>query len=356
MGIHVRLEDYMYTPFIIEKLDARLLHLLCLHKLLERHNILTDATAFSIRLTGLTLREGIFKTEYLTEIDKELSLADNEETYHIISNSIRKKIRNLRRSSICLEISWVGEIFDQYVEGISIVRSSRSIDIKERGDIELDITYIESSRNEIPYLGEVLIRALKNEIIKSNTLHDILYATLYSEKYEGLINILKSSNLKQRMMMKRSTLVCISTGAKPLITPSERLAVASRSLKFIAEEIRTFLAGVLKGKKSITEEARNVLMINKDEIEDVYKIFSMFKLLFLKPHVDTEESKRELVDRLKEYGVVASASSFIAIYHKPLDIIPIMAAIVFRKNLEGLIKYVNIDQIWKWCTKTPTQK
>ena len=35
MGIHVKLEDYMYTQFVIEKLEARLLHLLCLHRLLS---------------------------------------------------------------------------------------------------------------------------------------------------------------------------------------------------------------------------------------------------------------------------------------------------------------------------------
>ena len=356
MGIHVKLEDYMYTPFVTEKLEARLLHLLSLHRLLETHDILTDTMAFSVRLTGLTFREGTFKTEYITEIDKELPLAEVEEAYHTMLNSIKKKMRNLRRSSVCIEISWTGRIFDQYVEGISIVRSSRSVGIKERGDIELNITYIESSKNEIPHLGEVLIRALKEGVIEYNTLHNILYTILYSEKRNGLAGMLRSNNLIQRMMMKRSTLVCISAGARPLTTPSERLAVASRSLKFIAEEIRTFLAEVLEEKKSITKDAINVLRRYENEVEDVYRIFSMFKLLFLKPHVDTAEVKKELVNRLKEYGIVASASSFIAIHHEPLDIVPIMAAVVFRKALKELIGYVNIDQIWEWRTKTLAQK
>ena len=356
MGIHIKLEDYMYTPFVTEKLEARLLHLLSLHRLLEAHDILTDTMAFSVRLTGLTFREGTFKTEYITEIDKELPLAEVEEAYHTMLNSIKKKMRNLRRSSVCIEISWTGRIFDQYVEGVSIVRSSRSTGIKERGDIELNITYIEGFKNEAPYLGEVLIEALKDGIIKYDTLHEILYTILYSEKQDGLISTLRSNDLIRRMTMKRSTLVCIGTGTRPLVTPDERLAVASRSLKFIAEEIRAFLAEVLKGKKNITEDAINVLKVHKDEIEDVYKIFSMFKLLFLKPRIDIAEVKEELINRLKEYGIMASASSFIAIHYRPLDIIPIMAAVVFHNALKELIGYVNIDQIWKWRSKTLAQK
>ena len=349
MGIYAKLKDRLYTPIITEKLEATLLHLLCLHRLLEEKDILTDVTMFSTRLTGLTFRGDVFKTEYLAEPEREIQLSNVEEAYPPLSESIRRGIRGFRRSTVRIEIAWTGKVLDRDTEGVSIVRLSRSTGIKDRGDIEIDLTYIDHPKKEPPYLGEVLTKALEDGILKPEDLELILSNVLHSEKEHGLLHALRSDILKQTAMRKITTLVCLGAGARPLTRPNERVAIAARSPYFIADDIRTFLPEVLREEIKITSnKAKEMLITHREDIERAFRLFSLFRLPMLRPHIDNDEVKGKLVRKLKEQDIFASTSSIVIVHHEPLEIVPLIGAMVFQEALKELMEYVNIDQAWKW--------
>ncbi len=291
---------------------ARLVRGLYYFRVLEKIGFIRETEFYNIIINVENTRQGTVDTYYVPVDSKIIKSSHNlKMLINKLLNYMKDEgIDRIGRIPIEVSIYFRGLLFDKPTIGYIKARY-RLTESRSKGDIEIDIVeYLDSSLIR-PLLGDIIVKAYNQGIIRKRQILTLLESSLYvKEFYNNYIRKEELSEFIQRSIASYSEkIVVLASQPKPFKNIIGRYAVGVKDIQTLAGEMRDFL-----------NNYNNIINTNTQKIE-IYEmikpILLPYRLNYIRPLFI--EAKKYIVENLNELQIpIIKTSSLIVFDNKPL--------------------------------------